>query len=334
MTRRVPVLFTIVVAVLMLVLSACSSGDDSKTKGLGAAEPGKAPSASQTPAGEIVAVGDLPQGIVYDAKTDLLAVAVRNPFRLLLLDPTTLETKKSVPLPGKVRHLQLAGDGGPVLVPSESANQIIEVSLPDGETRSTDVQRQPHDAAGAENGDLVVGNEFSGSISLVRDGAVLETISDLDQPGGVITSGEIAAVVDVGDFSVSTYDLDSMTRTGRVAAGRGPTHGVLVGDDRMAVTDTRGDQVLVYTLDPLEKVGAVDLAGKPYGITSDPDSETVWVTLTTKNELVGFDVSGDTPRVISTYPTPRQADTVAVDPGSTTLWVTGTADGVVQRITR
>ena len=271
---------------------------------------------------------------MYDAKTDLLAVAVRNPFRLLLLDPTTLAVQKSVPLPGKVRHLQLAGPGGPVLVPSESANQIIEVSLPDASTRATDVEEQPHDAAGAANGDVIVGNEFSGSISVVRDGKVIKTFDDLLQPGGVITSGDTVAIVDVKDYTVTTYDLATLRRIARVPAGKGPTHGVLAADGRLVVTDTRGNQVLIYSLDPLQKVGSLALPGNPYGITSDPETDIVWVTLTSRNQLVGLDVSGSTPRVIATYPTVRQPDTVAVAPGSRTLWVTGTKDGTVQRITR
>jgi hypothetical protein len=52
------------------------------------------------------------------------------------------------------------------------------------------------------------------------------------------------------------------------------------------------------------------------------------------NRLVGLDVRGDQPKVIASYPTVRQPDTVAVAPGARTLWVTGTKDGLVQRISR
>lgn len=316
----------------VMLLAACGGGTDNPDKK--AAEPGRAPAVTTPPAGEVIDVGALPQGIVYDHRTETLAVAVRDPFRLLLLDPETLAVRQSVPLPGKVRHLQLAAPGGPVLVPAESANAIVEVSLPDGATRTTKVQRQPHDAAAAANGDLVVGNEFSGSISIVRDGNVLNTFDDLLQPGGVVTTGDTAAIIDVKDYTLSTYDLDGLFRSGRIAAGAGPTHGVLVDDNRVAVTDTRGDELLLFSLDPLRKVGAIALEGNPYGITVDQDSRTVWVTLTTENTLVGLDVSGDSPTIIATYPTVAQADTVAVEPGGHVLWVTGTRDGTVQRITR
>ncbi|MGB9013601.1 MAG: hypothetical protein WCB95_12225 [Aeromicrobium sp.] len=330
--RRSQVRIGAFLAVAALLAAACSSAEEAVSNK--AAEPGRAPEVSTKVAGESVRVGDLPQGIVYDATSDLLAVAVRNPFRILLLDPTTLRVETSVPMPGKVRHLQLAKPGGPVLVPVESANQIIEVSLPSGEARVTDVERQPHDAAAIANGDLVVGNEFSGSISVVREGVVRKTFDDLLQPGGVVTDDNTAVVIDVKDYSVTTYDLDDMVRVDRVQAGAGPTHGVMLNDGRLAVTDTRGGDVLIYDIDPLKEVGRIALGDRPYGITVDTRTNLVWVTLITKNELVGLDLTEDIPKVVARYATERQADTVAVDPGSKTLWVTGTAEGLVQRIER
>ncbi len=332
--RRIDLVALAITAVLLV--TGCHGGDGGSDAPSvkKAAEPGRAPALATPPAGRVVNVGALPQGIVYDAKTRLLAVAVRDPFRLLLLDPTTLNIEKSVPLPGKVRHLQLARPGGPVLVPVESANQIIEVSLPGGTIRTTDVQRQPHDAAGAANGDVVVGNEFSGSISIVNNGSVMKTFHDLLQPGGVVTSGHTAAVIDVKDYTVTTYDLLTLARIARTPAGRGPTHGVITRNGRLAVTDTRGGAVLLFDLNPLRQIGKIATAGRPYGITNDPRTDTVWVTLITKNRLLGIDVSGPNPRVIASYPTVRQADTVAVAPGGRTVWITGTVDGTIQHISR
>ena len=91
---------------------------------------------------------------------------------------------------------------------------------------------------------------------------MIHTFSDLRQPGGVLAEGKLAVAVDVGDYTVTTYDLASDKRVARVAAGKGPTHGVLAGDGRIAVTDTRGDQVLLYTLDPLKQVGSIEPAGQ------------------------------------------------------------------------
>ena len=187
----------------------------------------------------VFTVGDGPQGIVYDPTTSTLVVAVEKPSRLLLLDPTSMAVRVSVPLPGTVRHLQLAQPGGPVLVPSESANALVQVSLPTGSVlSSTPVGRQPHDAAGLPDGTVVVGNEFGQSLSIIRDGVVVKTATGVRQPGGVIDAGNEVAVVDVGGFTVSTYDPASGSRTAVLPAGAGPTHGVLTPSRVLAVADT------------------------------------------------------------------------------------------------
>ncbi len=66
----------------------------------------------------------------------------------------------------------------------------------------------------------------------------------------------------------------------------------------------------------------------------DHSTNTVWITLTARNEVVGIDTSSNSPTVIARYPTVLQPNTVAVEPGSHRLWVTGTTDGVVERIDR
>ena len=322
-------------APLLLGVAACGGADhpgsgDAKH----AAEPATSPELTRSPAGSVHRVGPAPQGIAYDAASRSLAVAVRQPYRLLVLDPGTLSPRFSVPLPGKVRHLQVVGGGGSVLVPSETADRLLEVDLRTRRVQETRVQRHPHDAAGVPGGDVVVANEFSGSISVLRHGDVVHTFSDLRQPGGVALQGRAAAVVDVGAYTVSTYDLDALRRVARVPAGAGPTHVVLVGAGRLAVTDTRGGRVLLYSLEPLRQVGSVRLGGSPYGLAGDPTTGTVWVTLTGRNELIGLRVVGDRLRRVASYPTVRQPDTVAVAPGSRGLWVTGTDAGVVEHITR
>jgi len=200
----------------LVALSGCGSGTAARDDGKHAAEPATSPALTTTPAGTTRQVAPLPQGIAYDARTDSLAVAVRDPYRVLVLDPDTLRVRRSVGLPGKVRHLQVTPQGGTVLVPSETADKVFEVDLATGRMRTTDVQRHPHDATGTDDGDVLVGNEFSGSLSVVRRGRVVHTFTDLRQPGGVLASGHRAVVVDVGDYTVTTFDLDTDKRVARV----------------------------------------------------------------------------------------------------------------------
>ena len=305
-----------------------------------AAEPATAPPPSVTPAGTVRTVGALAEGAVFDARTGLLAVAVRNPDRLLLIDGRTLAVRHAVALPGHARHLQLLAPGGPVLVPAEDASRLVAVSLPDGVvTDSVAVGKQPHDAAPAAAGGIAVGNEFSGTLSIIVGGRVERTINGLVQPGGVVDAGvldgrPVEAVVDVHTYEVSTYDPATGERLARKGAGAGPTHAQLAAPNRLAVADTRGNAIRTFSIAPLRQTGRLSLPGAPYGMATDARTHTVWVTLTARNEVVGLDVSTARPRVIARYPTVAQPDTVAVDPGSHTVWVVGSRNGQVQRISR
>jgi DNA-binding beta-propeller fold protein YncE len=332
MPARWTALLTALVAggVMAGTVTACGS---SSHRALTAAEPAVAPTSGSTPTGSVVPVGVSPEGIVFDPVTDIVAVVVHRPNRLLLLGATTLAVKQSVALPGTARHLQLAAPGGPVLVADETSDQLVEVSLAGGASTAVAVGQEPHDAA-AVDGAVVVGNEYGGSISFVQQGAVVGTVADLKQPGGVIGDGATVAVVDVGAFTLSTYDVASRARLARVSAGRGPTHGVLAPGQRVVVTDTRGNAVLVYTVNPLRQVAKLALPGSPYGMAMDASTDTVWITLTGRNEVVGLDLHGTTPKEIARYATIRQPNTVTVAPGSHTLWVAGTVAGAVQRISR
>ncbi|WP_375480735.1 YncE family protein [uncultured Jatrophihabitans sp.] len=314
-----------------LVLVAAVGCSSSPRK---AAEPATAPATTAAPAGLVRSVGAEPEGIVYDATTGTVAVAVRSPDRLLLLDPSTLAVRRTVALPGSARHLQLAAPGGPVLVPAETADELVQVSLRGGPEVRTKVEKQPHDAAGVSGGKVVVGNEFGKSASVISDGKVVRTIRGLTQPGGVVGDGTIFGIVDVGAYRLDTYDLSTYRRSGTIAAGKGPTHGELIGGGRIAVADTRGNQLLIFDVSPLRQVGALALPGAPYGLAVDRLTDTVWVTLTGRNKVVGVAVSAPAPKVIASYDTVRQPNTVAVSPGSRSIWVTGTQAGVVQRISR
>ncbi|MEJ8277601.1 YncE family protein [Pseudonocardia spirodelae] len=298
------------------------------------AEPGVAPPVATAPAGRTVAVGAVPEGIVADGPTRRVAVGVRQPDRLVLLDADTAAVTARVPLPGVLRHLQLAAPGGPVLVPSESANGLLRVTLPEGRV-SSEVMTGPmaHDATETAAGTVFVANEAGGSVSVVRGNEVVRQLTDVTQPAGLAPVGGRVGLIDVRENSLTVYDAATGDGIRELPAGDGPTHLVADRHGRMIATDTRGGHVIVF--DPSgtpSEVGRVDLAGEPYGITYDPVRDRVWVTASGANLLVGYDMTAPTPREVARIPTVRQPNTVAVDPETGRLFVTGTAEGVVQVI--
>ena len=316
---------------LTLVLGGCSSSEPAETPPAKAAEPADSPALTVDPAGTVLPLDPDAEGMVFDPVTGLLAVAVRDPDRLLLVDRDGA-TVREVPLPGHARHLQLAAPGGPVLVPAEDANSLVEVALPGGETTQTPVGSYPHDAAQVAGGQVLVGDEKGGTLSVVDDGQVTATLTSQTQPGGVAVVGDTAAVVDVGAFTLTSYDVPAAALVDVVDAGEGPTHLVADTQGRFLVADTRGDAVLTFTADPLRQVGRLPLPGTPYGLAYDPSAQRLWVTLTATNEVVALSTAGAALREVARFPTVRQPNTVAVDPTSGRVFVGSRATGELQLI--
>jgi len=104
-----------------------------------------------------------------------------------------------------------------------------------------------------------------------------------------------------------------------------------VGDrfGRVLVTDTRDGELLAFSADPLIMRQRFPVPGAPYAIAYDPVRDLAWVTLTERNEVVGFHVAGGEPVERFRLATVRQPNTVAVDPRSGAVIVgSGTGDGV------
>ena len=316
---------------LTLALAGCSTAEPAAPEPLGAAEPADSPAPATEPAGTVVPLDPDAEGMVFDPVTGLLAVAVRDPERLLLVDRdgTTL---REVPLPGHARHLQLAAPGGPVLVPAEDSNSLVEVFLPDGGTRVTPVGSYPHDAARVASGQVLVGDEKGGTLSVVEDGEVTRTLTSQTQPGGVAVVGDTAGVVDVGAFTLTSYDVPAGELLSVVDAGEGPTHLVADTRGRFLVADTRGDAVLTFTGEPLAPVGELPLPGAPYGLAYDPTTQLLWVTLTATNEVVALSTAAAELTEVARFPTVRQPNTVAVDPSSGRVFVGSRTTGELQLV--
>jgi DNA-binding beta-propeller fold protein YncE len=281
-----------------------------------------------------VPVGAAPEGVVVDPQTHIVAVGVRDPAALTLLDATTGMVLRKVALPGALRHLQLVGPGGPVLVPDEGSNRLLRVALPGGEITSQVVTGVvPHDATQAANGTVFVANELGHSVVAVRGDQVVHTFTDVTQPAGLAAVGNLVGLVDVRENTLTVYDAERLQRVAEVPAGAGPTHVVADKRGHLAVIDTRGGAVLLYELSPtLRQIGRVELPGTPYGVAYDPVRDRLWVTLTALNEVIGLNLNASAPVLATPLPTVRQPNTVAVDSATGRLFVTGTDEGVLEII--
>ena len=295
-----------------------------------APEPARAPVPAVPPAGTVIELGGgRPEGMVPDPVTGLVAVALRDPDRLALLDPAS-RVVRTVPVPGSARHLELAPSGGAVLVPGEDTDLLATVTLPGGQVTSTvTVGRQPHDVAVLDDGDAYVADEFGGSVSLVRGGAVVHTFPGLLQPGGAKGDGTVAAVVDVRARLVHFYRAGQ--EIAALPAGAGPTHALATGPGVLWVADTTGGALLRYDVTGTPRqTASVPLPGRPYGMAYDSVRGLVYLTATADNLLVRYRLTPDGLQRLGTYPTVRDAYDVAVAPATGQVVVAGESGSELQ----
>ena len=325
-------------ALLLLLLAgagACSSGSSPPTRPrplIAAPEPAHAPVPAVRPAGTVLALGGHPEGVVADPVSGLVVVALRGPDRLVLVDPAARRVVRTVAVPASARHLELVPEGGAVLVPGEDTDLVTRVELPSGRvTGSVGVGKQPHDVAVVGDGSQYVADEFGGAVSLVRGGAVVQTFSGLLQPGGAAGTGDTATVVDVRARLLHIYRRDR--EVAALPAGEGPTHAVALQPGSVLVTDTTGGALLRYDVRGAPRlVSSTPLPGQPYGTAYDAQRGLAFVTATGRNLLAAYRLSGQGLSQVRTWPTVRNAYSVAVVPKTGRLVVLSESESQLQFI--
>jgi DNA-binding beta-propeller fold protein YncE len=325
-------------AVLVVTAAACGGGDTgAPPPRTDVPEPAAAPTAAADPPGRIVPLPGGPEGLVWDAKTGTIAAAVRDPAGVVLVDAATGAERTRIPLAGAARHLQLAGPGGPLLVPSESDDVLYRLALPDGTvTSETPVGRQPHDAAPAAGGRVFVGDELADTVHVLGPDGSSVVVAAPSQPGGVASSpdGSVVVVIGVRGRRIEAYAPDGRS-LGSASCGVGPTHVRAGTDGLFYVADTQGGALLVFRVGPdgIRQVGRAKTdGGAPYGLAVDAARSRLYVTLTATNQLRSYRIDGETLIPDRGWDTVRQPNDVAVDDATGQVVVAGTADGVLQFI--
>lgn len=294
-----------------------------------AAEPALSPPLTAVPAGRTVAVGAEPEGLAVDG--GIAAVVTRDPSALTQVSLDDERVIARTPLPATARHLTLAGPGGPVLIPVEQSDQLLEARLGGDGTRAIAVGDHPHDAVAAA-GRIFVGDEFSDQVTVLTDDRVTASLDAPVQPGGLAATNGYVAVVAVAERVLAVYDATSLEEIGELGAGEGPTH-VVAAAGRAWVADTDGDSIRVYAVGEQPRaIASASLDGSPYGLAIDPLRMRLWATLPDRNQVVVFDVTGNRPRELRRYPTLRQPNSVAIDARDGRAVIAGRAAGRLELI--
>ncbi|WP_433612924.1 hypothetical protein [Prescottella agglutinans] len=312
----------------LLLLAGCSSeknADDLQT-----IEPATAAvsPAGATPAGTVQNLGRSIDALAFDPTSKTTAILADGGTHLLLQAEGRAEPRDVV-LDGRAAQLTVAPDGR-VLLPMDGRVQIVDTAS--GQKSSVTVDGDARSALFLPDGKLAVGLA-SGRIQIVdANGSVSETISGLASVDALaLTKGDLSAL-DRRQTSLTDVELDDSSLGMALRAGEGATQLTTDEYGRILVADTTGDELLVFTTDPLMMRQRYPIADAPYGVAYDDRTDLVWVTVTGTNKVIGYDISTGIPVEKVRYDTVRQPNSVAVDTAGGALLVgSATGDGL-QRI--
>ncbi len=318
------------VAVLLVVCAAVGSGCSAEQQGDElmvtdnpvAAVAADSPPAATPPAGTVTALSDDVTAMAYEPESGTLAVAGKDTVRLYPLGDT-LGEPTTVPL--AAASLTVA-DGAFL---AAGAHKVVRIAV-DGATSDAGSFRGEPVSTASFDGRTLVAMRDERAVAIVDDAKVQRMISgDMMSADQVLSTGKGAVVLDRLRNAVFELDVPGASISQGLRAGKGATNAVTDRYGRVLVTDTRGGALLAFSLDPLLMRQNYPVPGAPYAIAYDRERDLAWVTLTEKNEVVGYDVAGEEPEEKYRFPTVSQPNTVAVDPRTGRVMVaSGTGDGI------
>ncbi|WP_246843217.1 YncE family protein [Allokutzneria sp. NRRL B-24872] len=322
MRRRAVAVVPVVIGAL--ALSACApdrTPNDPLLVGdeLVAPSPATSPP-SASPTGTVIPLDGPARALALDTTTRTLAVAMDGKeIRLFSVDAPQAPPRV-VAVPDKVSSLSPAGDGA-LFAAVPSANALVRVDLRTGATEQTTVEGAPSGAT-VVNGRTVVSLRNRNAVAVLDGGKVAREVTGFFAPTAVLPGGAgEALVLDVNRTALLEVKVAEGTVGSAIRAGDGATNAVTDRFGRALVVDTRGGELLAFSTDPFLMKQRFPVPGTPYGIAYDSKRDLAWVTLTERNEVVGFHVAGGEPVEKHRFPTVRQPDSVAVDPDSGRVFV-------------
>ncbi|SNR78438.1 hypothetical protein SAMN06265360_11945 [Haloechinothrix alba] len=223
-------------------------------------------------------------------------------------------------LPEPLREIAVPGDVEQ-LVPGENAflatvpgqDELLHLSPEGGVVGRTGIEGAP--AGVTEHGDSrIVASRERAEVDVFeheqRTASIGDDIASADR---VISTGDAVVVLDRLRSAVFEVDLEERDIGLGLRAGQGATNATADGFGRVLVTDTLSDGLLAFAADPLVLVQRYPVHGGIYAIAYDAERDLAWVTLTARNEVVGFDVAGGQPEEIHRFDTVRQPNSVTVE---------------------
>ena len=290
------------------------------------------PAVTATPDGEIRQLRGHAETAVFDPTTGTLAVlapGAGDQSTLTLL--TGEQPVREITLRPAATALGIDGTGD-VLAATRGGYLRVDIA------RATSEHIEVDDADAVEftavavraDGNPVLGSADGAVYTLRDEHAVANRLKAFARVDGLVTQGDTAVVLDRGQTSVTALTTDGAKVAQALRAGEGAT--IVAADPlgRVLVADTRGDELLVFSADPLIMRQRYPVPAAPYGLAGS--SDLAWVSQTAANTVIGYDLSTGIPVEKVRYRTVQQPDSLAYDDNTDTLYVVSGVGGGVQVI--
>lgn len=290
------------------------------------------PVATGRPAGLVRPFDGHAAAALFDAGTKSLVVfspgAGEQAPGIVTMFSAAGDQPRPVALPGPATALAGDGSGHAYL---SARGGYYRVDLASGATARVGVGgRQTTDftaIARRADGKLVLGSADGTAYTLSSDTEVAARLKIFARVDSLAAQGNTAVVLDRGQTSVTTVDASGNHAAQSLRAGDGATTLATDPAGRVLVADTRGEELLVFSTDPLMLRQRYPVRQAPYGLAGS--SRLAWVSQTAANVVVGYDLATGIPIEKVRYPTVRQPNSLAFDDASGTLYVvSATGDGV------
>jgi hypothetical protein len=316
----------------LLLVAGCSGKtlDDSPPT-IPPAQPADSPPTSQAPAGVVQPLDGRPRTAIFDGRTALLVTLSPEPGRRAPAKIVTLSSQQTsqrvIDVPGPATGLTGDNNGtaylsthGGYFVVDLTAGRAVRVGVHDADNVDFTAITRLSDGA------IVLGSA-DGTLFTLTPGATDGRRTNIRvRVDSLAAQGDTVAILDREQTSVTTIGADG--RIGQsLRAGQGATTMVADPAGRLLVTDTRGGQLLVFGVHPLILRQAYPVPQSPYGVTGSRGL--TWVSQTSANIVIGYDLSTGIPLEKVRYPTVRQPNALAFDDATGTLYVvSGSGEGV------
>ncbi len=325
---------------LLILVAGCSSKTFQETPPtIEPARPAESPPLAQGPAGVVRSLDGHPQAAILDARTAQLVILTSGSAPTAPASITVMGSQQTssrvVELPGPATGL--TGDGaGNAYLSTRGGYFLVDLSA--GRVTRVGISEAPNVEFTAitrrVDGTLALGTADGSVYTLAsRPTGVPDAVGNRTKVFAHVDSlaaqGNTVAVLDRGQTSVTTIGVDGKVGQ-QLRAGQGATTMVADPAGRLLVTDTRGGELLVFGVDPLILRQAYPVRQSPYGVAGS--RELTWVSQTSANTVIGYDLSTGIPVEKVRYPTVRQPNTLAFDDAAGTLYVLSGSGGGVQVI--